>query len=54
MMNLQIIENERDYEKALQRIEEFFDVPKGSPISHELQILVLLVKKYESEKSRFP
>lgn len=49
MENLQIIETEKDYNKALQRIEELFDVPKGTSESQELQILVLLVKKYEAE-----
>ena len=49
MKNLRIIETEKDYESALQRIEEIFDAPTGSAESHELQILVLLVKKYESE-----
>lgn len=49
MKNLQVIENEQDYERALQRIEELFDVPQNTPESHELEILVLLVKKYETE-----
>ena len=49
MKNLRIIETEKDYEKALKRIEELFDVSKDTPESHELEILVLLVKKYESE-----
>lgn len=49
MKNLHIIQNEKEYEMALQRIEELFDVSKGSPESHELEILVLLVKKYETE-----
>lgn len=49
MKNLHIIQNEKEYEMALQRIEELFDVSKGSPESHKLEILVLLVKKYETE-----
>jgi HTH-type transcriptional regulator / antitoxin HigA len=49
MKNLQIIENEKDYDRALQRIEVLFDVPKDTSESHELEILVLLVKKYETE-----
>lgn len=49
MKNLHIIQNEKEYEMALQRIEELFDVSKGSPESHELEILVLLVKKYKTE-----
>ncbi len=49
MKNLRIIETQKDYEKALKSIEELFDVSKDTPESHELEILVLLVKKYESE-----
>jgi len=49
MENLHIISSEKDYENALKRIEEIFDTPQDSPEYHELQILVLLVKKYESE-----
>ncbi len=49
MKNLHVISSEKDYENALKRIEEIFDTPQDSPEYHELQILVLLVKKYESE-----
>lgn len=49
MKNLHVIASEQDYKDALQRIEEIFDAPQGSPESQELQILVLLVKKYETE-----
>jgi HTH-type transcriptional regulator / antitoxin HigA len=49
MKNLHVIESEQDYKGALQRIEEIFDAPQNSPESQELQILVLLVKKYETE-----
>jgi HTH-type transcriptional regulator / antitoxin HigA len=49
MKDLQVIKSKKDYKGALKRIEEIFDAPQGSPESHELQILVLLVKKYETE-----
>jgi HTH-type transcriptional regulator/antitoxin HigA len=49
MNSFQIIESEKEYNDALQRIEELFDAPEGTPESHELQILVLLVKKYETD-----
>lgn len=49
MRNLHVIASEQDYQNALQRIEEIFDAPQDSPESHELQILVLLLKKYETE-----
>lgn len=49
MKDLQVIKSKKDYKTALLRIEELFDAPKDSPESHELQILVLLIKKYEAE-----
>lgn len=49
MKDLQVIKSEKDYKVALHRIEEIFDAPQDSPESHELQILVLLIKKYETE-----
>ena len=49
MKNLHVIASDQDYQDVLQRIEEIFDAPHDSPESQELQILVLLVKKYETE-----
>ena len=48
-MQLKILKTEKDYDKALNRIDELIELnPKlGTPESDELEILVLLVEKYE-------
>lgn len=48
-MNLQPIRNEHDYDTALERIDELMDLSPeiGTPESDELEILVMLVDKYE-------
>ena len=48
-MQLKILKTEKDYDKALSRIDELMELnPKlGTPESDELEILALLVEKYE-------
>ncbi|MBK6546972.1 MAG: DNA-binding protein [Arcobacter sp.] len=48
-MQLKILKTEKDYDKALNRIDESMELnPKlGTPESDELEILALLVEKYE-------
>ena len=48
-MQLKILKTEKDYDKALKRIDELMELnPKiGTKESDELEILVLLVEKYE-------
>lgn len=48
-MQLKIIKNEKEYDEALNKIDELMNLnPKlGTPQSDELEILVLLVEKYE-------
>ena len=48
-MQLKILKTEKDYDKALNRIDELMELnPKlGTKESDELEILVLLVEKYE-------
>ena len=48
-MQLKILKTEKDYDKALNRIDELMELnPKlGTPESDELEILALLVEKYE-------
>ena len=50
-MNMHPIRTEIDYDKALERIDALMDLdPKlGTPASDELEILVLLVEKYEEK-----
>lgn len=43
------IRTEVDYEFALQRLEEVFDAPKGTPENDLAEVLVTLIDKYESE-----
>ena len=49
---MKIIRNESDYNIALARIEELIDIdpPKGTAKADELDVLTLLVEKYEDEK----
>ena len=48
-MQLKILKTEKDYDKALNRIDELMELnPKpGTQESDELEILALLVEKYE-------
>lgn len=50
-MQLRIIKNEKDYDKALNRIDELmeFNPDIGTIESDELEILALLIEKYEEE-----
>lgn len=48
-MQLKIIKNEKEYDEALNRIDELMELnPElGTKENDELEILVLLVEKYE-------
>lgn len=45
-----VIKTEEAYESALARIEEIFDAKPGMPEFDEMELLVVLVEKYEDEK----
>ena len=47
MMNIKIIKTEAEYEEALARIDALMDAAPGSPQVDELDLLALLVEKYE-------
>lgn len=49
-VNPKEIENEKEYEAMLARIEEIFHAVPGTPEGDELELLVSLVEKYEDEK----
>jgi HTH-type transcriptional regulator/antitoxin HigA len=49
MMQIQIIKTEQAYQVALQRLEQIFDAEKDSPAADELELLTLLIEKYEQE-----
>ncbi len=48
-MNIAPIRNEKDYQKALDRLEMIFDAKKGSEQGDELEILSILIDRYENE-----
>lgn len=48
-MNLKPIKTENDYNLALERLEEIFDARKGTKEGDELEILGILIEKYENE-----
>jgi HTH-type transcriptional regulator/antitoxin HigA len=48
-MEMKLIETESEYNDAISRIDELFDVKKGTKDAKELDLLVLLVNKYEED-----
>ena len=48
-MEIKLIKTERDYNKALKRLEEVFDAPVNSAQGDEAELLTLLIEKYEEE-----
>lgn len=49
-MNIKPIRTKKDYEQALDRLEVIFDSKKGTDKGDELEILGMLIEKYENEK----
>ena len=50
-MDIRPIKNETDYLNALERLEVIFDAKKGTKKGDELEILSILIDKYENETS---
>jgi HTH-type transcriptional regulator/antitoxin HigA len=50
ILNIKPIKNKKDYQTALARLKVIFDSKKGSKEGDELEILSLLVEKYENDK----
>ena len=48
-MKITPIHNEKNYQKSLERLEEIFDSKKGTEQGDELEILSILIDKYENE-----
>ena len=48
-MKIAPIRNEKDYQKALKRLELIFDAKKGTEQGDELEILSILIDRYENE-----
>ncbi|WP_291399409.1 helix-turn-helix domain-containing protein [Daejeonella sp.] len=50
-MITKVIKTENEYQAALNRLEEIFDSKKDSKTADELELLSLLIEKYENEIS---
>ena len=48
-MTIKPIKTKKDYQNALKRLELIFDSKKGSDNGDELEILGILLEKYEDE-----
>jgi len=48
-MNIELIESEEDYRKALSRMDVIFDAEPDTPEGDEAEILSILIEKYEDE-----
>ncbi len=48
-MEIKPINTEKDYQEALNRLELIFDAKKGTKEGDELEILSILIDKYERE-----
>lgn len=49
-MEIKPIREELGYEKALRRVEDLWESPKGSPGGDELDVLVTLIEAYEDQR----
>jgi len=48
-MNLKLIKIKKDYQAALNRLEVIFDAKPGTPEGDQLEVLGMLIDKYEQE-----
>ena len=48
-MTVKPIKTKKDYSLALERLEKIFDAKKGSSEGDELEVLSILIEKYEDE-----
>ncbi len=48
-MTIKPINTESDYSLAMQRLEKIFDAKKGTLQGNELEVLGILIEKYEDE-----
>lgn len=53
-MDIKPIRNDADHDAALVRIETLWGAPMGSPEGDELEVLSVLVEKYEAEHYPLP
>ncbi|MBL0882452.1 MAG: helix-turn-helix domain-containing protein [Chitinophagaceae bacterium] len=48
-MTVKPIKTKKDYHQAMDRLEMIFDAKKGTPQGDELEVLSILIEKYEDE-----
>lgn len=48
-MEFNLIKTEKEYQRALKRLDEIFHAKKGTKEQEELEILVMLIQRYEDE-----
>jgi HTH-type transcriptional regulator/antitoxin HigA len=48
-MTIKPIKTKKDYNQALERLDAIFDAKKGSRDGDELEVLTILIEKYEDE-----
>src|SRR5580692_2440616 len=48
-MNIRPLKTKRDYNLALARLDKIFDAKKETPEGDELEVLGILIEKFESE-----
>jgi len=53
-MELKPIKTKTEYKAALREIEVLFDTPEGTPEADKLEVLVMLVEKYEAQHYPIP
>ena len=49
-MTIKPIKTKKDYQQALNRLEIIFEAKKNSPEGDELEVVGILIEKYENEK----
>lgn len=53
-MNIKPLHSQEDLAHALARVEQLWESPVGSPEGDELEILAILIEKYEAEHFPMP
>lgn len=48
-MELKPIKTDQDYEQALARLDQIFDMPANTPEGDEAEIIVMLIENYENQ-----
>ncbi len=48
-MKYKVIKNRKEYKETLARVEKLFDAKKNTPQGDQLELLTLLLSKYEEE-----